>query len=54
MDEDFGLNRFDGGAPGCRPGGSSDARGCFLLARDCMVLRAALISFGCIVVSGLV
>ena len=29
MDEDFGLNRFDGGAPGGGPGGSIDARGRF-------------------------
>ena len=29
MDEDFGLNRFDGGTPGGRPGGSIDARGYF-------------------------
>ena len=29
MDEGFGLNRFDGGAPGGGPGGSIDARGRF-------------------------
>ena len=29
MDEGFGLNRFDGGAPGGGPGGSVDARGRF-------------------------
>ena len=29
MDEGFGLNRFDGGAPGGGPGSSIDARGRF-------------------------
>ena len=29
MTEGFGLNRFDGGAPGGGPGGSIDARGRF-------------------------
>ena len=26
MDEEFGPSRFDGGPPGCGPGGSIDAR----------------------------
>ena len=40
MDDGFGLNRFDGGAPGGGPGGSIDARGRFFgawllgIARD--------------------
>ena len=40
MDEGFGLNRFDGGAPEGGPGGSIDARGRFFgawllgIARD--------------------
>ena len=45
MDEGFGLNRFDGGAPGDGPGGSIDTRGRFL-ALGCLVLPAALISLG--------
>ena len=40
IDEGFGLNSFDGGAPGGGPGGSIDARGRFFgawllgIARD--------------------
>ena len=33
MDDGFGLNRFDGGAPGGGPGGSIDARCRFFDAR---------------------
>ena len=45
MDEGFGLNRFDGGAPGGGPGGSIDARTAFLVL-GCLVLPAALFSLG--------
>ena len=45
MDEGFGLNRFDGGAPEGGPGGSIDARGRFLVL-GCLVSPAALISLG--------
>ena len=41
MDAGFGLNRFDGDAPGEEPGGSIDARGS-LLALGCL----ALLGFG--------
>ena len=40
MDEGFGLNRFDGGAPGGGPGGYIDAQGRFFGAWLLGIARA--------------
>ena len=52
MDEGFGLNPFDGGAPGGGPGGSIDARGRFFgawllgIARDTKFFSTRNSGFG--------